>query len=513
MSDSTGSSRPKIGMVLYTDGGCGPTNPGFAGHGVHGYKFLNEKPKKGTGCANYIITFNGYVIDHDGNEVNYNDVTVLEYYDCTVSKPIGTNTTAEMNAMIEAFRLILENPDVATAVIWMDSETVRNGLEKWVAIWQRNNWKKSNGEDVKNKELWVEIDELRTTAELRGVQLAYNWVKGHGICLGNITADILATVGKRRSQDGIITAERTVSKPDGYWGRRGDLHPMIDKPYMFFITDNPHRVPGLYTMNTSGDLSKFPGKRTKNASYSVILTKPLRILEEFLDFQTELSSIPTLVAGDMSKLGNARVSAYLERYGKHVLSREDGRRINVAFGDKTRISEEVNPPGIADRELSCLSFLIEKLYMFKRVLEKGDFSPPSNLQRFHNITSVFYHTEKKKKGEDGLILNPDIKVPTKKLPVNIEVQTTVKESQHVELNLILGHDILERNALKRIETMNPVVYLYTWFEAPACMRYCVFITTNDGSIGVWCSMHSNMVLSSSFLNHDTPHISLIETHS
>jgi hypothetical protein len=31
----------KRGAIIYFDGGCNPTNPGFMGAGVHGYIFLD----------------------------------------------------------------------------------------------------------------------------------------------------------------------------------------------------------------------------------------------------------------------------------------------------------------------------------------------------------------------------------------------------------------------------------------------------------------------------------------
>ena len=53
---------------------------------------------------------------------------------------------------------------------------------------EKNNWKTSKKESVKNKELWVELDELVSMHDI-----SWNWVKGHSGDHGNERADYLAT--------------------------------------------------------------------------------------------------------------------------------------------------------------------------------------------------------------------------------------------------------------------------------------------------------------------------------
>ena len=53
---------------------------------------------------------------------------------------------------------------------------------------EKNNWKTSKKEPVKNKELWVELDELVSIHNIN-----WNWVKGHSGDDGNERADYLAT--------------------------------------------------------------------------------------------------------------------------------------------------------------------------------------------------------------------------------------------------------------------------------------------------------------------------------
>src|SRR6185312_15684185 len=50
------------GIVLYTDGGCRPTNPGPGGYGIHGYMYSTAAPKKGPGLSGMMLTVHGYAV-------------------------------------------------------------------------------------------------------------------------------------------------------------------------------------------------------------------------------------------------------------------------------------------------------------------------------------------------------------------------------------------------------------------------------------------------------------------
>jgi ribonuclease HI len=101
-----------------------------------------------------------------------------------------TNNIMELTAMIEALRVV--KAQQGSAVIYVDSQYVKNGMQEWVSGWKKKNWKTAKGDPVKNKELWEELDSLyqaltpRTTIE---------WVKGHSGDKGNDKADELANKG------------------------------------------------------------------------------------------------------------------------------------------------------------------------------------------------------------------------------------------------------------------------------------------------------------------------------
>ena len=68
-----------------------------------------------------------------------------------------------------------------------------NSITKWAINWSKNNWQKYDKFkkkkcDVKNKDLWMDLDEL---VELHNID--WIWVKGHSGDFGNEIADKLAT--------------------------------------------------------------------------------------------------------------------------------------------------------------------------------------------------------------------------------------------------------------------------------------------------------------------------------
>ena len=98
-----------------------------------------------------------------------------------------TNNQMELTAAIEGL-LTLKEPCIVE--LFTDSKYVMDGITQWIQNWKKNNWKTSAKKDVKNKELWKQLDYLMVYHQ---VQL--HWVKGHSGDLGNETADFLANRG------------------------------------------------------------------------------------------------------------------------------------------------------------------------------------------------------------------------------------------------------------------------------------------------------------------------------
>ena len=102
---------------IYTDGACSG-NPGNGGY-----------------CA--ILIYKGIEKVVSGSELN------------------TTNNRMELLAVINGLKKLKEPCDVE---IFSDSAYVTEAFNKmWIEDWQKNNWKTSSKQDVKNIDLWKEL--------------------------------------------------------------------------------------------------------------------------------------------------------------------------------------------------------------------------------------------------------------------------------------------------------------------------------------------------------------------
>ena len=133
-------------IKIYTDGSC------------------IENPGKGGWAA--IILNNGNKIEIKGNKEN------------------TTNNQMELLAPIQALKKI---PKGSKVQIFTDSKYVKSGITEWIHNWKKNGWKTASKQDVKNKELWLELDLLNNEFEIN-----WNWVKAHSTDELNNEVDLLA---------------------------------------------------------------------------------------------------------------------------------------------------------------------------------------------------------------------------------------------------------------------------------------------------------------------------------
>ena len=102
-----------------------------------------------------------------------------------------TNNRMELMAVIKALESLKEQKDI---IIYTDSTYVQKGISEWIINWKRNGWKSSNKKSVKNKDLWVELDNLNDQMSVK-----WQWIKGHAGHSGNERADYLANLGVNSS--------------------------------------------------------------------------------------------------------------------------------------------------------------------------------------------------------------------------------------------------------------------------------------------------------------------------
>ena len=133
---------------IYTDGACSG-NPGPGGWGA-------------------------VIFDQKDNQKNISG-----------SEKDTTNNRMELLAAIMALKKIKTNSEI---VIYTDSTYVKNGITEWIKKWEKHGWKNANRKPVKNKDLWIKLENL-----CKDNKIIWKWVKGHSDNKYNNLADELAT--------------------------------------------------------------------------------------------------------------------------------------------------------------------------------------------------------------------------------------------------------------------------------------------------------------------------------
>ena len=95
-----------------------------------------------------------------------------------------TNNRMELLAPINALKEMKQNEQIE---IYTDSQYVKLGITEWINKWVLNNWKTSKKEDVKNKDLWIELYNLNKSLDVK-----WNWVRAHVGNTMNEKVDLLA---------------------------------------------------------------------------------------------------------------------------------------------------------------------------------------------------------------------------------------------------------------------------------------------------------------------------------
>ena len=100
------------------------------------------------------------------------------------SKDLTTNNQMELTATIKALEYISTKDKIQ---IYTDSKYVKQGITEWITKWKINGWKTSKKGEVKNKDLWLELDKLTSKNSIEWV-----WVKAHSYNDFNNEVDLLA---------------------------------------------------------------------------------------------------------------------------------------------------------------------------------------------------------------------------------------------------------------------------------------------------------------------------------
>lgn len=493
------------GMVIYADAGVRPTNPGFGGCGFHGYHFDTSTPiKQSIGLGSTLATTQGYFDKKEGvaadpkniqkqldKGVNVLVQPLLFVDSSSTVPPPATNNFCEPSAMVAALEYVFLH-DVVWANIITDSQYTVNGAMNWIDGWQRNNWIKTDGSPVSNTEIWKKYLAIRDALRLKGVDFRVSWVRSHNGEPGNEAADKLATMGVFRSQRGVHESFLREAEVDGYWKRNDDRHPFLAHRRCYFNTLPDSIKQGEYFLGDHGKDDEHMGKRMGDASLAVVvLDKPDTTLEVVRATQTKHNGgADALYITYLDAVYNPEVSRYLNMYREHSLEPVSSYCQDLRYLDKTPITREKNPARLSARSVEVLEELYRMLVRFTEADESLVLT---------DITSTLYETTEKvvkaKKGETGDTTQTNMKLRPEFVVGIPKVDVVAKHPFGGETPLVLstGLDILDRNSLKRLESLNPTVYVVTWTDGDKAYRYATIIKAS-GSMGIWVANNSNIKL-------------------
>ncbi len=100
-----------------------------------------------------------------------------------------TNNRMELMAPIMALKKIKTRSEIT---IYTDSKYVKDGITEWIKKWKLNDWKGSNKKPIKNKDLWVKLDNCCQKHDV-----SWKWVKAHaGNKLNNLVDELAVSKSK-----------------------------------------------------------------------------------------------------------------------------------------------------------------------------------------------------------------------------------------------------------------------------------------------------------------------------
>lgn len=165
-NETTGAALPlPTCIIVYTDGSCQP-NPGRGGYAAILCRY------------------------RDGREIKRAHI-----YGC---KQQTTNNEMEMRAAVEALKLIRKGEKMP-AFIRSDSKYLIDGKNEWLPGWITKGWRKADGKEPENIAFWREIVEL-----CDGLDVTFEWVRGHSDDPMNAEADQLAAKGRAQRKPRVI---------------------------------------------------------------------------------------------------------------------------------------------------------------------------------------------------------------------------------------------------------------------------------------------------------------------
>lgn len=477
------------GLVLYTDGSSIP-NTGHYGSGVHGYVFRSlREGEKGSVINSMAVTSKGYRLK---NELTEDDVPVflVGYYDVVQSNFIhGISNSAEVEALVTALNSCNDFKHRLKSVHAIsDSRYLVDTVTRDLPLWVASHWKDSHGNQIPGMVLWKALH-AETGTLPDGCTFTINWIKGHDDDLGNTRADYLARIGTHRSIDGAPGVMVRKESPGKYMKAKCELHPLLSMRRVYFSTNPNNNSQGVYFQVGASGQNFVLGKRSSEASYSVVhLKQPDPVMESIQNHHYRVrGDVDSIVYLRTDRIKSADVYPWISEYGNDCLIR-DSRTEGLNFLDKKPLTIEISPgelPLQAMDALTCLNDILNEVRM-----SEWENRPLNPLYEMRDITHHFFQDIEKKVRKDTVKskeLLKDIKMGLRDIDIPVEHSTG-----SLKVKLMFSDDIPERNVLKRLEELNPVISILTWKESDAVLRYATVVKVDD-SLSIWSNYFASRI--------------------
>lgn len=411
-----------------------------------------------------------------------------------------TNNRGEMSAIIRAMQLILENNWMEVA-IFSDSEITVNGINRYYPNWVRNNWIKSDGNPVKNKDLWLVLVDHIKKLKRKKVTWSISWVKAHNGEDGNERADAAARKANTLSLAGNYeefiegeNAEADAPKKKTKKQKPKPYNPLICGNYLIDVVNRRDNAEGhvYYTTSFSKETAsaedkkegnvirhRFLGVADANRFEGVIVSKePEDIVEKLHQHQQSLVrsdyAIPVLY--NWRKIRSTKTWEALHEVGLGCVSPNKKGELEFWEG-----REEISFLALTTR---MAWFAIDSLDVKYNLLSRYISGDTKGLD-FHDVTDLFVDTNDKGKKE--------IK---KELQKQKRVDLKIKEgNETLIIPMVQDTSIIDRNHLARLlkQDKDLVMKVVIHDRTQTTLRWSLIVESPSG-IACYNNPSTNIIL-------------------
>lgn len=476
-----------LASVIYTDGSADNRHDKRTfGFGCHGYIY-DDKDKTG-------ITRNKPT-PHTVSNIGYLEPSELKIKEHTVVNPInyidwfgaysekGTNNIAEVLGFIESVIKLIKMK-VKHILVYTDSSYTLHVINKCK---DKTREEINNTIDV-NKDLWLFAREMHDMLKDNNVTLVPAKIKGHDGLLGNEMADDLALLGRVESERGVNSyIDYNISEPKGYWKPKVDKHVFLTAKQIFFTPNEVIKEDNsmeYYLFNYKEETEI--GKAINTTSYSYVNLKEkdtlIESVKDVLKKDLYPHSVPCTVRLD--NLFRADVFRIYDRYKeKCIVMDKKNNRNNVTVLENDLITNVIKPPALAYKAMDDMNILKLILNDFNKWKQSTEHR---TAKEFIEISDMFYTINDKEK----LVIKPELTNDVKTLDYDYVVN-----DKKGKIVIQLGKDIITRNQIKKLEKLEPRIYLVVMNNRNIKLQYYTIIDLEaTGDQIVTTSFYANTVI-------------------